>query len=556
MRNLLHRSFAAWICGTALLTAATDAYAPPAAPRIALVIGNSKHQQLGQLRTARNDAEDVAKALVNLGFQVIPKFDAELGAMQDGLREFSDKLRSEPFLNALAVFYFDGYGLQSDGRNFLLPTGFDAERDRQDLDKAAIALDGQIIKAMGGRAAGSNVIILDACRDDPFGQRTGLAQVDDVPPGTLIGLAAAPNTQAIETLDPKAPERNSIYTKQLLQKLEKPSPEIDLEQFFNIVGNNVYEASNRKQKPRVMTSANVPAMPEKISLAPQSAKTQVSAEELALWRRIEKSAAACDFEQYLKQYPDGEFADSARATISSIQSKNQVARRAFGDLPQVLRAHATQSFQKELAETQARCGRNISKSTSDPKALLRFVEMRRRLGSWVDGFSRPQYPGVARLSYAVWTTGERKERRAVVDPTGHARERFVAERSAWTVGPEERSPFPNLRVAQESPPSAASRREIGDDEFRAELLKAQQGDMNAMFRVALIYERGTHDVDKDVGEMMRWLVLSSSLGNGLASYKLYRYFAEQPVSYAKAVKFKRLAGEQGYYGPPALSNRR
>ena len=588
MPYLLSRLLAAWICTAVLLTAASGTYALPATPRIALVIGNSNHQKLGPLRTARNDAEDIAKALANLGFQVTPKFDAELSTMQEGLREFSDKLRSEPFHKALAVFYFAGYGLQSGGRNFLLPTNFDANRDRYDLDKAAIALDSQLIQVMGNRAGGSNLIILDACRDDPFGQRAGLAQVDDVPSGTLIDLAAAPNSRAIDTLDPKAPERNGIYTKQLLRKLDKPSPEVDVEQFFNIVGYDVYEASNEKQKPRVMASANVPAMPEKISLALETAVTRASDEELKLWRRIERSADLCDFEQYLERYPQGEFADGARATLNAIKTKNEAARRAFVDLPQALRVQATQSFQEGLVASQARCARNWGKSASE---RLRLFPVGGGIGAGtslvigkalehtiVAGFDENE-PCQCCRSGPCPRRGDLRSTRAqgallqpvfwgpinnsVVLRVGGRTVGFTrptdfgvgrARHAVWAARPD--AGFRSIRLAEASTPAATTRREVGDEEFRAELLKAEQGDMNAMFRVALIYDEGTHDVNEDTAEMMRWLVLSSSLGNGLASYKLYRYFAQQPAGYLRAVKFRSLANQQGYYGPVALSNKR
>ena len=97
---------------------------------------------------------------------------------------------------------------------------------------------------------------------------------------------------------------------------------------------------------------------------------------------------------------------------------------------------------------------------------------------------------------------------------------------------------------------------VGDEEFRATLLEAEQGDVDAMYRVAVMYENGTNSVPKDTDAMLRWLVVSSALGNGLASYKLYRLYNAERRTLADAIRFKSLAKKQGYTGPPGLSLRR
>jgi hypothetical protein len=89
-----------------------------------------------------------------------------------------------------------------------------------------------------------------------------------------------------------------------------------------------------------------------------------------------------------------------------------------------------------------------------------------------------------------------------------------------------------------------------DRVFQATVVHAEQGDVDAMFRLALMYEVGNRSVAQDTGEMLRWLVLASILGNGLASYKLYLYHAQQVSNTGKALKFRELAALQGYYGPP------
>jgi len=523
-------------CALALLLSAPLAYAPPPVPRLALVIGNSKHQdpRLGALRTARHDAEDVAKGLGLSGYQVASQFDADLAGLRRALDAFARQVSADSTHQAVAVVYFAGYGLQKGGRNFLLPTGFDAGNESQNLDQSAIAVDRDIITALSGRGGGANVIILDACHDDPFGQRQGLAQFDAIPNGTLVALAAEPNTRSVENADPKAPERNGVYAKQLLMKLEKPNPDLDIRRFFDMVGNNVYESSGKAQKPRLMTAKTPPALPEKLALAAENLPRPAAGQDLQSWQRVAKSTETCAFEHYLKRFPDGAFADNARAAIQAISAKDAAAPRAFADLPQELKAQVTRSFQAKQAAAAAECARKWAAQEPGSKAYRQALPRRPRSG----------------LLAAAWTASAawpaRRTGLQAADWEG------VEGRMARDAGPR------MLALATEDETDAGEEKAgaAGDQEFQTDLSQAGQGEINAMYRVALVYEEGSHGVDQDETEMLHWLSLSSALGNGLASYKLYRFFAAQDSGYAKAVKFKSLASRQGYYGPVTLEAER
>jgi hypothetical protein len=309
---------------------------------------------------------------------------------------------------------------------------------------------------------------LDACRENLFGQRQGLAQIEEVPNGTLVELAAEPNNPSIESLDTKAPERNGIFAKELLKKLDKPNPAIDLQRFFDNLGNNVYEATNKAQRPRVITSSTPPAMPLLLTLAQDSAPTRAFDEELASWNQVQRSAAPCAYEQHLKRFPDGDFAESAKAAINAIRAMNDAAPLAFAGLPEPLKAQVSKAYRAKQEANEAECARNVNigKAGAEP--------------------SRPE--------------------------------------------------------------------DAGDGEFQADLLGARQGEINAMYRTARVYEEGGRGVEPDRIEMLHWLALSSQLGNGLASYQLYRYFATEGNSRGSAAHFKKLADKQGYYGPPATGD--
>ncbi len=534
-----------WICGLALLAGAKNVYAPPPVPRYALVIGNSKHQdqRLGTLRTTRNDAEDMAKELGKLGYQVTEQYDIEMSSLKQAVSSFSTKVQATS--NALAVFYFAGHGLQDNGRDFLLPTNFDTSQKKTELDKVAVAVDRDLIKGLSGRS-GASVIILDACRKDPLREkkegggeedeeeRDGLAQVDNVPNGTLVELSAEPNRAVIESLDTKAPDRNSIFAKQLLKKLENPSPDIDIRHFFDMVGNNVYEVTNHDQKPRVITAPTPPAMPAKVSLAPDGSPNLASEEEVKSWKRVAQSSAACAFEYHLRHFPNGAFADSCRATINAIQSKLESAPDAFAKLPPDLKAQVTKTFQEKQKADEAECSHKWA-DTAPADKPSHIASLRQASSSSFLARPAVYHPNNGRFGGALEYT-----------PT-LSRQTHSAHLLKLALEED----------AETRPAAVESSRQVsGDEEFQADLLSAEQGEINAMYRIAIIYEEGSHGVEQNKAEMLRWLAMSSSLGDGLASYKLYRYFSDQSTGYAKAVKYKSLASKQGYYGPVTLSDKR
>ncbi len=490
-----------------------------------------------------------AKGLTGLGYQVTARYDDDLAGLKQTVAAFAETVKGDEA--ALAVVYFAGRGLQQQGRDFLLPVNFDTRQPQADLDKRALAVDRDLIQGLSGRAGG-NVIILDACREDPFGERDGLAQIDDVPKGTLVELAAEPNSPALDSLDPKAPDRNGVYAKQFVKKLENPSPDMDIRHFFDMVGNNVYEVTNRVQKPRVMTAQTPPAMPAKLSLAPSGAPNPMADEELKSWRQVAKTSAVCAFEYHLKRFPNGVFADSCRATINAIRSKLDSASRAFADLPPDLKAQVTDTFRQQQAASTEECARKWS---ADGKGQAGLLAPRPAVAAQAAGFalrsstarSGAIMPAACQVADAPrWQVSASSHHAGAPVPAIHQR-------------PLPALANPALRLAwggDAEPANAVGEAVPGDEDFQADLLSAEQGEINAMYRVALIYEAGSHGVEENQAETMRWLALSSASGNGLASYKLYRYFAAQSTGYAKAVKFKSLANRQGYYGPVTLSEKR
>ena len=226
-----------------LATLAAHAQAPKA-QRLALVIGNGAYRDAA-LPNPPNDAADMAKALEASGFTVIRRENASLKEMHLALREFGDRLGRQ----STGLFYFAGHGLQVRGRNYLLPV--DADIQRED-EVAFAALDvGAVMEKLDSAKNPVNIVILDACRNNPFGNRLaasarGLAPID-APPGTFIAFATAPGSTAADGTG-----RNGLYTHYLVQEVAKPGAPI--EEVFKAVRAGVRKDSKGAQIPWESTS--------------------------------------------------------------------------------------------------------------------------------------------------------------------------------------------------------------------------------------------------------------------------------------------------------------
>src|SRR5258706_9296694 len=212
--------------------------------RVALVIGNGKYADAA-LPNAVNDGADVAKELKAAGFTVIQRENATLKEMHLALREFGDKLAR----NATGVFYFAGHGMQVRGRNYLVPVDADIQRE-DEVQFSAMDLAAVMEKLDSARNP-VNLVILDACRDNPFGAKLqasakGFAQME-APAGTLIAYSTAPGTAAAD-----GGGRNGLYTGHLLVEMKKPGAPV--EETFRMVRAAVRRDSKGAQVPWESTS--------------------------------------------------------------------------------------------------------------------------------------------------------------------------------------------------------------------------------------------------------------------------------------------------------------
>jgi len=216
----------------------------PAAPgqsekRTALVIGNAAYES-GALRNPINDARAIGRALADLSFEVTLKENLDQKQMKREIQAFGEKLQK----GGVGLFYYAGHGVQVNGHNYLIPVGAAIEHENQ-VEYEAVDM-GAVLSEMDYAHARMNIVIIDACRDNPFARSfrsisMGLASID-APTGTLIAYATAPGSVAND-----GPGENGVYTGELIKAMVQPG--LKIEDVFKQVRSAVREATGGKQVP-------------------------------------------------------------------------------------------------------------------------------------------------------------------------------------------------------------------------------------------------------------------------------------------------------------------
>lgn len=274
--------------------------------RVALVIGNSAYET-APLKNPANDARDMAQALKGLGFEVMHKENLGLKEMKGAIREFGAKIRG----GGIGLFYYAGHGVQVKGVNYLVPVDAKVQSE-QEMEFEAVDA-GFVLAQMDGAGNAMNIMVLDACRNNPFARSfrsasRGLAQMD-APSGTLIAYATAPGSVASD-----GNERNGLYTQELLKFVQLPN--LNIEDVFKRVRISVRNLTQGRQTPWESSSLTgdfffAGTNKERVAALPTQS-LDPAAVELAYWESIKDSRDPEDFKAYLQKYPDGQFASLAR----------------------------------------------------------------------------------------------------------------------------------------------------------------------------------------------------------------------------------------------------
>ncbi|MFO1328244.1 MAG: caspase family protein [Rubrivivax sp.] len=304
----------AWACMVSITGDA--ALAQTATARVALVIGNGAYAD-SPLPNPPRDARAMAELLRRAGFDVDLLVDAPRLRMQQALQAFGQRLRTSPV--QLAVFYYAGHGFQLDWRNHLVPV--DA-RVRSAAEVAAQTVDvGDLIRqfqAAGTAKGRSQLVILDACRDDPFAGRyrppaPGLLPFD-APTGSLLAYATGPGRVALDG----AEGGNGLYTKHLLRELAVPDASV--EDALKRVRLAVRVESRGRQVPWEMASLEDSVYLFDAPRAPASERELQRRfdDELQAWNRVRLSGSSAALTEFLRAYPSGNASELAQARLNRL----------------------------------------------------------------------------------------------------------------------------------------------------------------------------------------------------------------------------------------------
>ncbi|MBC1193798.1 GUN4 domain-containing protein [Microcystis aeruginosa BLCCF158] len=217
----------------------------PKQSRVALVIGNAKYKEVGELANPVNDATDIAKALEKLGFEVTLLTNLKnKEAMQNAINNFRSQLRQ----GGVGLFYYAGHGIQVRGTNYLIPIGESLDYEANTPHRT-LSLN-EVVALMEEAKTQVNIIIIDACRNNPWYGRwyratisNGLAAVGTPPRGTIIAYATKPGSVAKDGIG----QRNSPFTSALLQYIQIPN--LDVRFMFGNVIESVIKITKEEQEP-------------------------------------------------------------------------------------------------------------------------------------------------------------------------------------------------------------------------------------------------------------------------------------------------------------------
>lgn len=275
--------------------------------RLALVIGNSEYGTVSQLDNPANDARSIGDALSGLGFKVTMLIDATQIDMKRGISQFGRDLR-EAGTDATGLFYYAGHGVQSFGTNYLLPVDT-ALSDAADLDLVAVEAQ-SVLRQMFSARNKTNIVILDACRNNPFSDildfnDNGLAEMQ-APTGTFLAYATAPGSVALDGL-----EGNSPFTRAMAEQMKTPG--LAIEQMFKQVRIEVLEETSGQQTPWDASSLTSDFM-----FAEAVQMTVEELQEKQLWQSVQATADPVQLMLFLRGYPNSVYVDEARSMLATV----------------------------------------------------------------------------------------------------------------------------------------------------------------------------------------------------------------------------------------------
>ena len=294
--------------------------------RIALVIGNADYVDGGKLKNPVNDAVLVTKTLKAQGFQVTTLKNATKRQMKTGIRKFTRSLNEQ----SVGLFYFAGHGIEFNGSNYLIPVDADILGE-EDVEYESINA-GRLLSGLELTNNGLNLVILDACRNNPYARSfrsssRGLSRMQPAS-GSLIMYATEPGDVAADGAG-----NNGVFTTHLVDAINQGG--ISIEKVFKVTAQNVSRATAKKQAPYIegvvlgefyfSPAAKPESAPPPVKIAKTSRDASGEHERL-FWNSVTADPSREMYEAYLEQYPNGNYAILAKVkTRQLIRVENTTA---------------------------------------------------------------------------------------------------------------------------------------------------------------------------------------------------------------------------------------
>ena len=354
----------------ALTTAMALSGAAQAQDRVALVIGNSKYTSANVVPNAVNDARVMARALREIGFVVVDGYDLVRDNMERQIREFLRRSESA----RVVLFFYAGHGLQVDGRNYLLPVNARLQT-ASDLGFETVGLD-NILESLDG-ASRTNIIILDACRNNPFAQAlsarsgvarsvtalSGLAGYSNLGTGTLIAFSTAPGAVALD-----GSGSNSPFTRALARHVRTPG--LEVRQMLTRVRADVAAETEGRQIPwdnsallgEVYLAGLGKPGPQRVDNS--AAAAAPTADDL-VWEAIKDSRVGAVFEEFVNKFPTSPHARAARGRADELK-KSEVAMLPPASGAQIGKLMNTPANAPIASFTRHNGGWSVAFSFADP----------------------------------------------------------------------------------------------------------------------------------------------------------------------------------------------
>ncbi|WP_246583312.1 caspase family protein [Bradyrhizobium iriomotense] len=422
--------------------------------RVALIIGNSAYKSAPKLSNPVNDATRVGGMFKKAGFDSVDvRLDLSASEMRRMLREFAGRTRDAD----MAVIYYAGHGIELDGNNYLIPTDATLETDGDVLDET-IPVERALFAVEPAKQL--RLIILDACRDNPFAKtmkRTlasraigrGLAKVEPTSPNTMIAFAAKAGSTASD-----GDARNSPFAAALVEHLPKPG--LDLRKAFGFVRDDVLKATGYKQEPYVYGSLggdDVPLVVRPAATGPQANPQEAIRRDYELALQL---ATRDGWEAFLAQYPDGFYANLAKGQLNKIGAEEtraaaeQKARAAEQEKARLITERAQKAEQEKAAAAakaaeEARIAAEKKKEIEQAKAEAAERERKAAEAAAAKALAEKQAAEKAKAELAAKQAAERAEQAA--KPAAD-RQLPEAEQKAAALSPGPTSPLSAVDLAK------------------------------------------------------------------------------------------------------------